>query len=289
MRFPDFVTRLSAGNQDWISERFIDVKDHSLETPVCWLRPLSFLSLLSNPIQLDVFHDRQRIRFSLSGESLRSTLLQPSFQIEVKSGDNAEVNVGDNSEVSTGDNAEVNRNESCTQSKKSITLSKNKPTLSKNKPPRSKNHSTLSKFHSLINTSDSNAKATITIDIIPPPQLSPPVNALSDNRIPVCVRSSSLPLPHSTMTLVVSEEGFSFYRRETFILLIPFATIEKVDVRSMDEVDLFFNRPDCAWSHYVQMAIQCSSDSPLWKLLRTPELTEAKGLHFVVAPLWVDV
>ena len=263
------ITRLSAGKQDWISERFIEVGDHSLETPVCWLRPLSFLSLLSNPIQLDVFHDRRRVCFSLSGESLRSTPLQPSFQIELNSIDGEEAQSYESSTANDKASGVINE-------------SSGRSTVDNNHSITTTTHSTTNNNHHLT------PKATITVEIVPPPQLSPLVDPLSDNRIPVCVRSSSLPLPHSTMTLVVTEEGFSFYRKKTLILLIPFATIEEVDVKSMDEVDLFFNRPDCAWSHYVQMAIQCSSDSPLWKLLRTPQLTETKGFHFVVADLWSD-
>ena len=230
---------------------------------------VSFLSLLSDSIQLDVFHDRQRIRFSLSGESLRSTLLQSSFQIELKSGSKFSKPVKNSKSVSRNNQP----------------VSKSVSSASNNSQSESNNNQSKSNTPPTPN----NATTTITIEVIPPPDLSPPAEPLSDNRIPVCVRSSSLPLPHSTMTLVVTEEGFSFYRKKTFILLIPFATIETVDVKSMDEVDLFFNRPDCAWSHYLRMAIQCSSDSSLWKLLRTPQLIEAKGFHFVVPSLGIDV
>ena len=263
------IIRLSAGKQDWISERYIDVSDHSLETPVCWLRPLSFLSLLSASIQLDVFHDRQRIRFSLSGESLRSPHLQSSFQIELKSGSKFSKPVKNSKSVSRNNQP----------------VSKSVSSASNNSQSESNNNQSESNTPPTPN----NSTATITIEVIPPPELSPPAEPLSDNRIPVCVRSSSLPLPHSTMTLVVTEEGFSYYRKKTFNLLIPYATIETLDVKSMDEVDLFFNRPDCAWSHYLRMAIQCSSDSSLWKLLRTPQLIEAKGFHFVVPSLGIDV
>lgn len=124
--------------------------------------------------------------------------------------------------------------------------------------------------------------ATLTIEIVQPCISNPSTNRKNENWIPITIIDSSLPLPHFSLYLSLSEEGYSLYRNNVLILSIPFCTIETSVVQDRQFVELHFNRDHCVWSHWIKMKVTCCEDSPIWSVLeRAPSLAHHKPYLYV--------
>lgn len=114
---------------------------------------------------------------------------------------------------------------------------------------------------------------------------------LHSTLLPVLIEDTSLVLPHSPLSLQISQEGYSFYIHSTEILLIPFSTIEKSSVKEKQSigrgictgvVEMVFNCKEKPYSDWIRYSLTYQENHVLWELLNTsPQLTSHKGYFFV--------
>lgn len=135
---------------------------------------------------------------------------------------------------------------------------------------------------SMTNKSSNRMTATLAVEIVQPSRSNPSTTRKNENLIPIAIIDSSLPLPRFSLSLSLSEEGYSIYRNHIQLLSIPLSTIETSVVQDQQVVELHFNRDHCVWSHWIKMKVMCCEDSPIWSVLeRTPSLVHHKPYLYV--------
>lgn len=135
---------------------------------------------------------------------------------------------------------------------------------------------------SMTNTSSTSMTATLAVEIVQPCRSHPSTVRKNDNWIPIAIIDSSLPLPRFSLSLSLSEEGYSLYCNHLVLISIPFCTIESSVVQDRQVVELHFNRDHCVWSHWIKMKVMCCEDSPIWSVLeKTPSLGHHKPYLYV--------
>lgn len=114
---------------------------------------------------------------------------------------------------------------------------------------------------------------------------------ITEELIPIMIDDSSIILPHSSLFLSISEEGYGFKKNQSLVMFIPFATIEHSEVKSMNsigrgfstgEIEMVFNQREKIYSDWIRFKMTYLENHSIWSLIKCiPQLIEHRQYRFV--------
>lgn len=115
---------------------------------------------------------------------------------------------------------------------------------------------------------------------------------ITEDLIPIQIEDSSIIIPHSSLFLSVSEEGYGFKKNQSLVMFIPFATIEHSEVKSMNsigrgfcigEIEMIFNQKEKIYSDWIRFKMTYLENHSIWSLIKCiPQLIEHRQYRFVM-------